>query len=141
MTTPPEPGEPRRVLDRPPGERYAPARERATPSATEAALRFVAIVIGGALVVTVLGGILSMTLGLVVVAAFIGWLCGRLAGRRSVATVLAVGTVGLGLLGIWAWSRLEGGVLDPLDYLGQVQGPLAVVHPLVAGALAAAAAR
>lgn len=141
MTTPVEPGETRRALDRPPGERYAPERERAAPGPTETATRLAATVVGGALVVTVLGGILSMTLGLVIVAAFIGWLCGTLAGRRSVATVLAVATVVLGLLGVWAWSRLEGGVLAPLDYLWQVQGLLAAIHLLVAGALAAAASR
>ena len=48
----------------------------------------------------------------------------------------------VGLLGIWLFGRIEGGVLDPITYLAEVEGPVVVVLCLLAGGgLAAAASR
>jgi hypothetical protein len=47
----------------------------------------------------------------------------------------------LGLLGIWLFGRWEGGVLDPLEYLAEVQGFVVPLELLAAGGLAAAASR
>ena len=91
---------------------------------------------------TLLGGPLSLTAGLVVVAAFVGWLVGSVARPgRAAAVVVAVGAVVVGLLGIWLYSRLEGGALGPVDYLLQVQGVLVPLELLAAGVTAAAASR
>ena len=90
--------------------------------------------------VTVLGGPLSITAGLVGAAAVIGWLAG-LATRplRAAAVAVAVGSVALGLVGIWLFAGLEGGTLGLVDYLAQVQGILVPIELVVAGTLAAAA--
>src|SRR3954469_349666 len=71
-----EPGDRRPQLDRPPGDRYLP-RDNA---GTEAPIAWPAIpvALGGALAYTILGGILSITAGLIVVAGFVGWLLGKL---------------------------------------------------------------
>jgi hypothetical protein len=141
--TPPEPGEPRRFLDRPPSERYAV--EAPTPPAgwpARRAARAVVAALVGAVVVAFLGGPLSVTLGLVVVAAVIGWAVGSLARPSlALAASLAVGSVALGLVGVWLFARFEGGVLGLPDYLAEVQGPLVVIELAVAGLVAAGAAR
>ncbi|HEX7221956.1 MAG TPA: hypothetical protein VF231_01795, partial [Candidatus Limnocylindrales bacterium] len=147
----PEPGETRRKLERPPGERYLERDRRraiATAGSTGGASRGGAIgrgaaaALGGAAVMTLLGGPLSVTLGLVVVAAFVGWIVASLVRPLvSVAVALAVGSVALGLVGIWLFAGLEGGALGLVDYLGQVQGPLVVVELAVAGLIAYATIR
>ena len=58
-----------------------------------------------------------------------------------VALALALGAVALGQIGLWQYGRSEGGVLDPLDYLGQVYGPLVLVEFAAAGVIAWLAAR
>lgn len=134
----------RRTLDRPPGERYLVAEERRVARAgvgggspTAATGRGVAAALGGAAVMTLLGGPLSVTFGLLVVAAFFGWLIATLV-RPAVwlAVGLAVAAVALGLVGIWLFAGLEGGALGLVDYLGQVQGPLVLVHLAAAGLVA-----
>jgi hypothetical protein len=141
----PEPGEPRRVLDRPPSERYAaePGQPVTAPRrAAERAARAVIAALIGAAIVAILGGPLSVTVGLVVAAAVIGWAVGTL-GRPSLGLTvgLAVGSVALGLVGIWLFARLEGGVLDLPEYFAEVQGPLVLVELAVAGLVAAATGR
>jgi hypothetical protein len=139
----PEPGERRQRLDRPPGERYATAAADADAGAG-ADLRWapVAVVLGGAILYTILGGILTITAGLVVLAAFIGWLIGKLVSPPVRAALVGLVAVVAGLLGIWLFGRIEGGVLDPIAYLDEVQGWPLVVGQLLAGAgLAAAASR
>lgn len=102
----------------------------------------VAVVLGGALVYTVLGGILTVTAGLIVVAVFLGWLIGRLVAPPARAALVALAAVVLGLLGIWLFGRIEGGVLDPIAYLDQVQGwPLVAAQLIGAAGMAAAASR
>jgi hypothetical protein len=58
------------------------------------------------------------------------------------AALVAVGAVVVGLLGVWLFGRIEGGVLDPITYLIEVEGPIVVGLCLVlGGGLAAAASR
>jgi hypothetical protein len=136
-----EPGEPRQTLDRPPGERYA------TRPDEDAGPRVdpwwpVAVVLGGVVVYTVLGGILTVTAGLVVVAVFLGWLIGRLVSPPVRAAAVGALAIVLALLGIWLFGRIEGGVLDPFAYLDEVQGwPLVAVQLIGGAGMAAAASR
>jgi hypothetical protein len=140
-----EPGDRRPGLDRPPGERYLEAEERA--AAGEATIpggpmTLVAVIVGGALVYTILGGILDITAGLIAAAGFLGWLIGKLVPGPPRAAVVAVVAVLLGLLGIWAWGRVEGGVLDPIAYFDAVQGwPLVALQLLAGAGIAAASSR
>ncbi len=85
---------------------------------------------------------MSVTFGLVGVAAVIGWAVGSLSKpSRGLAVALAVGSVTLGLVGVWLFARLEGGVLGLPDYFAQVQGPLVLIELIVAGLVAAGTAR
>jgi hypothetical protein len=144
MTTQ-EPGDRRPGLDRPPGERYLAAEERAAAAGSDipgGRWAIVAVIVGGALVYTVLGGVLDVTAGLVVAAGFLGWLLGKLVRGPARAAALGVLAVVVGLLGIWAFGRVEGGVLDPMAYFDAVQGwPLVALQLLAGGGLAAAASR
>ena len=155
------PGE--RRLARPPSDRYreteaataaAEAKAAVDPDATVArgVALAAAVAIFGAAAIVVLGGVLAFTEILLVVAGFTGggvgialrWGAGDdLAGRRRVVIALALALIGvaLGQLGLWQYGRIEGGVLAPLDYLGQVYGPLVLLEFAVAGVLAWLAAR
>ena len=140
MTT--EPGEPRPKLDRAPGERYL--RAESDVAAGDASLIWppLAVMIGGAIGYTVLGGMLGVTAGLLVLAAFLGWLLGKVVSPPSRAAAAGLGTIALGLVGIWLFGRLEGGVLDPITYLDDVQGwPLVALQLAIGSALAAASSR
>jgi hypothetical protein len=160
---PAQPGE--RRLARPPSDRYreseaalaaaaADSVDAADPDASVARGVAVAtaVAIAGAAAIVVLGGVLTLTEVLVVVAGFTGGGVGialrwgaseHLARRRRVviALVLALGAVALGQLGLWQYGRSEGGVLGPLDYLGQVYGPLVLIEFAAAGVVAWLAAR
>jgi hypothetical protein len=86
----------------------------------------------------VFGGILLITAGLLVLAGAAGRLIalavawgggpGLVAGTRMILVIglVAAGFV-LGQLGLWAYGRAEGGVLDPVDYLVTTFG---IVVPL-----------
>ena len=106
----------------------------------------------GAVAIVILGGILTVTAGLIIVAAAIGWGVGaglrfgaghHLPPRRRVvvAAVLAVVSIGLGQAGLWEYGRREGGVLAPLDYLAEVYGPLVPLQLLAAAGAAWLGAR
>lgn len=103
------------------------------------------VVVGAALLALL--GLLDLSLGLLAVAAGIGWAAGYVTRHRGekARPVIAVGTavasvvVGLGLR--WAWSLAEGGVLGPVDYLTERYGVLSLLLPIVAGAVAAVRAR
>jgi hypothetical protein len=131
-------------LDRPPGDRYVtrtPAPD-APAGRLDALLVPLGLVLGTGIAFVVLGGILLVTAGLILVAAFAGWLTGRLVSPPARAALVGLAAVTVGLLGIWLFGRLEGGVLDPIAYLAEVEGPIVVVLSLVAGVgLAAAASR
>lgn len=146
-----QPGETSRApLQRAPGERYAPApptveQEPATRSAVPAPAVAMAVAVAGAGLLVVLGGVLSMTAGLLVIAGATGWLVGRSlatsgdigpGARRTIAVVLALGSMVAGQVGLWLYARSLGGALGPIDYLTQTWGPL-VPLLLLAAALAA----
>ena len=42
----------------------------------------------------------------------------------------------LGQVGLWLFARAEGGVLAPIDYLGQTFGPLVPVEVVLAAVVA-----
>jgi hypothetical protein len=155
------PGE--RRLNRPPSERYREEEARAAAAAEEArtdpsasvargvALAVVVAAVGAGAIV-VLGGILTMTAGLVVVAAAVGWGVGlalrfgagsHLAGSRRAMLAVAITLVAIvaAQLGLWQYATLEGGVLGPLDYLWEVFGVLVPIEFVVAGGLAWIVAR
>lgn len=89
---------------------------------------------------------LAVSAGLLVVAGATGWAVAlglRVGAGESLSTGrrvrlalgLALLAVVLGQLGLWLYARTEGGVLGPLDYLGETFGPLVPLE-LVAAALA-----
>jgi hypothetical protein len=140
---PPEPGERGRQLDRPPSDRYAAAAASPTdaPVGSRVTQGILAGLIGTA-VFTVLGGPLSVTFGLIGVAAVIGWAVGSsVRPSLGLAVGLAIGSIVLGLVGIWLVARLEGGVLSLPEYLAQVQGPLVAIEIAVAALVAGATVR
>ncbi len=143
VTTPSEPGErrpadtPRAPLERPPGERYRPTGTDADAQPSASLARAVAqgslVALVGAAVLVLLGGPLSMSVGLLVVAGAIGWLLGQVVSvaagprtsprtRRSVAAVLALDSVVLGQVGLWLFAASQGGALGLVDYLVQARG-------------------
>jgi hypothetical protein len=143
----PTPGERRRSLDRPPGERYAPAATADEPpprrgAAVPAWLAAVLIALAGAAITVLLAGVLSLSAGLLLVAGGTGWFIGRALGGpasgarsargRALAIGLAAASVLLGHVGLWLFARSEGGALGPVDYLAQTWGPLAVAQYVVA---------
>jgi hypothetical protein len=135
-------GDARKVLDRPPGDRYRATGLTASASGGLAGIRApLAIVAGAALAFTILGGVLAITAGLIVVATLTGWLVGLVVRPPLRAALVAVGAVAAGLLGIWLFGRWEGGVLDPLEYLAEVQGIAVPLEFLAAAGMAAAASR
>jgi hypothetical protein len=142
--SPSGPGDRRPQLERAPGERYQsaePAEDGDAGRLDRVAWPF-AVVLGTALLFTVLGGLLAMTAGLIVVAAFGGWLTGKVVSPPPAAALVGVVAIVLGVAGIWLFGRLEGGVLDPIEYLAEVEGPVLVALCLVAGGgLAAASSR
>jgi hypothetical protein len=142
----PEPGDRRPVsatrLDRPPSDRYAREEEPTSRSGRGLVGRAVLIALVGAAVLAFLGGPLSMTGGLLAVALIVGLVLGAVLRPSTVLAVgLAVGSVAVGLLGVWLFARAEGGVLDPLSYFGDVQGPLAPLQLVVAALAAVASSR
>jgi hypothetical protein len=157
QTSAPDPGE--RRLARPPSDRYLEAEARAAaalgdPAASVARGVAVAAVIAivGAVAIVILGGVLTITEGLLVVAGFTGggvgialrWGAGDQLPRRRrlvIALVLALAAVALGQLGLWQYARTEGGVLPLVDYLGEVYGPLVPLELATAAMVGWLAAR
>ncbi len=157
------PGE--RRLAHPPSDRYRAAEAAAAASAPGAAgvadpgasvARGLAIAtvaaIAGAAATVVLGGIVTLTAGLVGVAIATGWAVAaglrfgagdHLAGGRRawIAVAIAVGAVALGQLGLWLYARTEGGVLPLPDYLLEVFGILVPAQALAAAVAAWVTAR
>jgi hypothetical protein len=131
---PPTPGE--RRLAHPPSDRYRAAEAQAAaveadlPDPAASVARglaiAVAIAIVGAVAIVVVGGVLSQTTGLVVVAGATGLFVAyalqvgagdRLTTRRRIglAVGLTVVAIALGQLGVWQYARSEGGVLPLID--------------------------
>lgn len=167
MTTPdgtapdrPDGGE--RRLARPPSDRYrttAPAAEAGDDDRAEVGGSLGRAVAFGALTglvlaatITVLGGVLLITAGLIAVAGLGGWAiavavrAGGLdavapSGRRGLAVGLAAAAVLAGQLGLWLFARYEGGVLGPVDYLAETFELLVPLQFLAATAAAWLAAK
>ena len=144
-----QPGE--RRLQRPPSDRYEPTSTDAATSPPDGSpARGIALgtllAIVGAVAITIGGGILAITAGLIVIAAATGWAVavipsmgagagGAAARRRWPAIALAIVGVALGQLGLWLLARQEGGTLGLIDYLGETFGylvPLQVVAAVAA---------
>ena len=110
-------------------------------------MAIVAGIVGAALIVVV-GGVMTLTTGLLVVAGLTGGAVGlalrwgaahRLTRRRRIglALVIALIAVVAGQVGLWQYGLTEGGVLPFFDYLGQVFGPLVPLEIAAAGVVAA----
>jgi hypothetical protein len=139
-----EPGDRRPRLDRPPGDRYVVRTAAADETARrlDAILVPVALILGSAIAFVIAGGYLTITAGLVILAAFLGWLTGRLVSPPARAAIVALAAIAVGFVAIWLFGRFEGGVLNPIDYLVEVEGPVVVVLSLLfGGGLAAASSR
>jgi hypothetical protein len=155
--TPPTPGE--RRLAHPPSDRYRAAEEARAAAAADAAQPdpaasvarglaiALAVAIVGAVAIVIVGGVLSVTTGLVVVAGATGIFVAyalqvgaaeHLTSRRriGIAVVLTVVAIALGQVGLWQYARSEGGVLPLVEYLGEVFG-LLVPLEFAAGIVAA----
>ena len=151
VTDAPTPGE--RRLAHPPSDRYGITAPVVSPAPNPAASRargvaFALIAsLAGAAAITILGGVLGVSAGLLVVAAATGWAVATglrvgAGGQYSrsdhlrLALTLTLGAVALGQAGLWVYARSEGGVLAPLDYLWEVFGVLVPLE-LMAAALVA----
>jgi hypothetical protein len=157
-------GEARR-LERPPGERYrtgSPGRSDTAgedPGGGARAGRRRALVMAvlaadaGAILFLVIA-LTGLDLGLLVVAAFAGWLTaialvwrGRRAGiaedrlRVAIGALLGGWAVVGGLLLDWVYALLTGGVLGPLEYVAQRYGIVAPLALALAAGVAAFRAR
>jgi hypothetical protein len=149
-------------LARPPSERYRstpagkPPAERpppVPPGATDRLSPGRGIAFGaiaallGAVLIVVLGGAVAVSAGLLVVAAAVGYTVGLATAAGAGDTIskrarpwIAGALAGLGALlgqvGLWLFARAEGGVLAPIDYLGQTFGPLVPLELLLAAGVA-----
>ena len=164
----PQAGGERRRLERAPGERYAAgstarggrpgaaagggsggARRPTTARAVVAA----ALVADAGAVLFFLLGLIDLGVGLVAIAAFIGWVValalvwwGRDAvpdrrTRVGIAAVLGAWAVVAGVVVDWLYALVQGGVLGPLDYVAERYGPVALLSLVVAAGVAAVRAR
>lgn len=138
------PGE--RRLARPPSERYVAPAEGSAPDGADAraGVGLASLVAGaGAVVITIAGGLLSITAGLLVIAGALGWAIAvvlsrgtEVAGKRWLAPGLAALGVALGQVGLWLVARQEGGTLDPIAYLGEAFGVLVPLQLAIAAVVA-----
>ena len=138
--TPPAPG---RGGLTPPG-----ASGEASRAAPSRGIAFGAIAgLLGAVLIVVFGGALAVSAGLLVVATAAGYAVGLAtvigaadtlppSRRSSIAGALAGLGALLGQVGLWLYARAEGGVLPPIDYLGQTFGVLAPVEVVLAAVVA-----
>jgi len=153
----------RRPLDRAPGDRYATEQggtgagsgsgsKAPLPGGRRTRALVAAVIVAdlGAVLFFLLG-LLDLGPGLIVVAAFTGWVTalalvwwGRPAGlpvmrtRVAVAAFLGGWAVVAGILIDWVYGLAQGGVLGPIDYVGQRYGFAVALLCLVVGAGVAA---
>ncbi|HET7028170.1 MAG TPA: hypothetical protein VFI28_10815 [Candidatus Limnocylindrales bacterium] len=132
--------DPRRPLRRPAGARDV---ADAVPSPGRGfGLGLITAVLLGA-ILAILGGPVSLSAGLAVVAFFLGRLVGTMVrvgaagtlsspARVSLAIALSLAGVALGQLGIWVFARSEGGTLDLGAYLFDAFGPLVPLEFMIA---------
>ncbi len=124
---------------------HPPRRLDRRPPALVQALLVAAV---GVLATVALGGLFSVTAGLLAVAGLLGWGVGATVrgsgsiGRRTtLAVLIAVGSVAAEQLALWWWAGLEGGRLAVIDYLAQAYGLLVPAQLVIAAAAAAWASR
>jgi len=152
--TRPVPGEHR--LARPPSDRYAATDTEpggpisgAEPGASVGRGVVLAIAAGllGSGLLVLLGGVVTITAGLVIAAGAIGWAvtaglrfgAGDRIGpdrRVAIAVTIALGSIALGQLGLWLYAQSEGGVLSPIGYVTDVFGILVPIEFGVAAIIA-----
>ncbi len=144
----------RRVLDRPPSERYGSetaAEPGPSGSLARAAVFAILAAAAGVAILVEIGSPMALSEPLVLVAAFLGVATGiatRLGGgslvparrRRALAVVVAIVAVGVAEFIIWRLALSEGGVLGFVDYQLQVFGPVAILQPIAAAIAAWATA-
>jgi hypothetical protein len=154
----------RRRLDRAPGERYAKegggtggggggtGQGKRGGAGRPAVIRAFLVADAGALAFFLLG-LLDLGAGLLVVAAFIGWVValalvwsGRdvirpARTRMSFAATLGAWSIVAAVLADWVYALIQGGVLGPLDYVAQRYGIVALLCVLAAAGVAALRAR
>jgi hypothetical protein len=149
----------RRRLDRAPGERYRAEARGSAVSDTAAgnprakAISAVVVVADVGAIVFFLLGLLDLGVGLLAVAAFVGWGIGvaviwwgrdilaRGRKRIALAASLAGWAIVLAIAIDWGYALVQGGVLGPLDYVAQRYGPWGPLSVVVAAAVAAWRAR
>ncbi len=106
----------------------------------------------GAVALVVVGGVLTFSGALLVLAGLIGgavswasWYGAGTTPQRSrrllVPVVFALAAVALGQIGLWLYAATEGGVLSLGDYLGEVFGWLVPLQLVIAALGAAITAR
>jgi hypothetical protein len=149
----------RRVLDRPPSERYAADKAAATSAASgaptgslaRAAVFAILTAAVGAAVLVEVASPMALSEPLVLVAVVLGAATGlgtRRGGgssvpvrqRRAIAVTVALVAVAAAEFIVWRLALSEGGVLGFADYQLEVFGPVAVLQPLAAGIAAWATA-
>jgi len=97
--------------------------------------------------VVLFGGVLAVSAGLLVVASAVGYAVGLATVIGAADTLsprmrpwIAGAIAGLGVLlgqvGLWLYARAEGGVLSPVDYLGQTFGVLVPLEVVLAAVVA-----
>jgi hypothetical protein len=146
-------------LETPPSQRYVDAARPAGSGGSDAdaadggpSLRRgvafgggVALFLAGLIVL--FGGVFAFQAGLIVVALFLGRLTAIAVtagagtsispnARRLLSVGLSLAGVAVAQAGLWLWAGIEGGVLGPIDYLGQVYGALVPLQFLLAGGAA-----
>lgn len=101
----------------------------------------------GAVLIAFLGSF-DIGAGLLAASGFIGWalavavIWGGTPGpdargqRAAWAVALGFGSVVVGIVLLWVWSHVEGGVMDPFAYLDERFGPVAYLNVVVAGVVA-----
>jgi hypothetical protein len=137
-----------------PGDRYragGAAPGPGVPQSPSEPGRARSIAILASVVVAAVGAVLfalvsqvDLGFGLVAIAMFIGWAIalalvwnGAEIPRRAVlGALLGGGAIAVGLLVAWAWGRVEGGALGPLEYVNERYGPLAYLEVLAAAGVA-----
>jgi hypothetical protein len=141
-------------LERPPSDRFrtdeaAPQATVERPPLARGIAAAAVAALAGAIAIAVGGGLLTLTAGLLIIAAVVGWIvavglalgAGPVAGaerggRRWTAAVIAVGGIALGQVGLWLIARGEGGTLTVIDYLSEVFGVLVPAELLIAAGVA-----
>ncbi len=137
-----------------PGAR-APGATGETTTALRALAPAIAAGIVSAAILVIVGGVLAERRGLLAIAGIGGAVLGLLAAGAAVsrdgiappalargrvtriAVVLAIATIAFAALGTWAYGRLEGGVMDPLSYLGETLGLYVPAEAAIAAIAAA----